>query len=264
MTDAEILRSDPDPRHLVQIAQRLAMSTEPDDQLELRNALLRSDLLTRLDEAERLRGDKRRLRLRRVLDKLRRNPAAAPTLAALCADAGFLSMPPRVDLLIEACSDLRPPPAESLRLWDLCSQPEDGYSFLTIQALCDNGTPQAVALLCAKLLDPAHPDDDKVVWMRTSVLTHRTDADLLGGMLGLLRSEQWPEVLKLTLVEALVDWQPEQWYPVHGCMYPPDWQTANARAVAALDAIAQHALQQPALEAHLRHKVKAMQAAVPR
>jgi hypothetical protein len=263
MSAIDVLRSDQDPRRLVHAAQELAVSPHQQDQAALFHLLTRTDLLQRLDDDERYEGDRRMLRLRRVIDRLRRNPAGHPTLAALSADPGFLAHPSRVDLLLVASADVRPPPAAVLRLWNQFCEPDDGFVFLTIQALADNGTPEAVQFLCSKLLDPAHPDEDKVIWMRSSILEHRTDAPLLAGLMGLLNGAL-PIPLKLSLVEALVDWRPEEWYPVHGCVMPPPWSTASPEAVVLLDGVAAYARDELIVSARIEDKIKTMLAALPR
>ena len=264
MTAVDVLRTEQDPRRLVHAAQELAVSPQQQDQVALFHLLTRTDLLQRLDDDERYEGDRRLLRLRRVIDRLRRNPAGHPTLAALCANPGFLAHPSRVDLLIVASADVRPPPAAVLRLWNQFCEPDDGFVFLTIQALADNGTPEAVQFLCSKLLDPAHPDDDKVIWMRSSILEHRTDAPLLAGLMGLVSSGALPIQLRLGLVEALVDWRPEEWYPVHGCVTPPPWSTASPEAVALLDAVAAYARDELIVPARIEEKIRMMLKALPR
>src|SRR5690349_18339748 len=144
MSAVDVLRTETDPRRLVHAAQELAVSTSVQDQSALYQFLTHTDLLQRLDDDERYEGDRRLLRVRRVIDRLRRNPAGHATLAALAADRTFLAHPSRIDLMILACADLRPPPAQALQLWDHFSQPEDGFGFLTIEAIVQNGTPPAI------------------------------------------------------------------------------------------------------------------------
>jgi hypothetical protein len=258
----DVLRTDQDPRRLVHAAQELAVSTQPQDQAALLQFLTASDLLGRLDDDARYLADRRTLRVRRVLDRLRRNPAGHGTLAALCADRTFLSHPSRIDLLIVACADVRPPPDTVLRLWNHFSQPDDGFGFLTIQALADNGTQPAILILRAKLLDPVHPDEDKIVWMRTSILAHRTDAPLLRGLQPFVQGGL-PEGLRLALIEALVDWRPEQWYSIHGYIRPPAWARASPDAAATLRAIAAHARTEPGVTERIRQRIDAMLQELP-
>jgi hypothetical protein len=263
MTAVDVLRSEQDARRLVHAAQELAVSTNQQDQITLFQFLTRTDLLQRLDDDERYLGDRRILRIRRVLDRLRRNPAGHATLAALSSDRGFLAHPSRVDLLIVATADLRPPPDSVLRLWDHFSQPDDGYVFLTIQALTDNGTRPAIELLKAKLFDPSHPDEDKIVWMRTSILAHRTDTPLLQ-VLHPLAQGALPVELRLALIEALVDWRPHEWYPIHGCVYPPAWTTASHESATILRAIAAYARDDLGVPRKIEDAIRAMLLALPK
>jgi hypothetical protein len=263
VTAVEVLRTEQDPRRLVHAAQELAVSAQPQDQAALFQFLTASDLLRRLDDDQRYLADRRTLRVRRVLDRLRRNPAGHSTLAALCADRSFLSHPSRIDLLIVACADVRPPPDTVLRLWNHFSQPDDGFGFLTIQALADNGTPPAINILRAKLLDPVHPDEDKVVWMRTAILAHRTDAPLLRGMQPLVQGGL-PDPLRLALIEALVDWRPEEWYSVHGHVRPPPWLRASPESAAILRAIGAQARGERGVTERIRQRIDAMLHELPR
>jgi hypothetical protein len=252
-----ILQESRDGKQLSNAAVTLARSSDSAAHQSLLGFLISSEFLLRLDSAEDYLGYPKRLRLRRVLDELARNPAPAghQTLARLARDPGFVSEPARVDLLVMACAVIKPAPPEVVKFWDAHCQPEDGYCHLTVQALVENGSPPALTLLAAKFTDSRFEDDDRLGWMRSSVLTHRNDPGLLTTCEQLLRGAL-AEPLKVGLVEALFDYKPAEWFAPATVLEPPPRSALAADARDTLTRIGRHALDKLALPADLAEKVK--------
>jgi hypothetical protein len=238
-----ILRRSTDQRALVTAALALARSQEPPDHAELVRALGDEQLLHRLDTDDEVRNLRYRLRVERVTEALAENraPSAHGALAALTSSSGFTREPRRVDALIRATAAVRPAPPPIVAFWDRYSQPEDGYGNVTIHAAIENGSPPAIALFERKMLDPGHPDDDKVAWLRGEVVPHRDDAPLLDGFDRLLASGL-PVRLKSEIVDVLFDYRPDEWYSEAAVMTPPDRTKASSASRAALRRVAERAL----------------------
>jgi hypothetical protein len=202
-----------DPKALVHAAQVLASSDDPLDHRALATAFADEGFLARLDDDGAYQGRINQLRVARVLRTLCKKVDAsrAAVLVGLTGSATFLAQDLRIDLLIKACASVRPSPPEIVAFWDAHCQPEDGFGNLTIAALIDNGSPPALELFVTKLLDAAHPEDDRVEWLRQNVLPHRHDVDLVRACRQVLARGLQPP-LDLALVQVIFDYRPEEWY----------------------------------------------------
>jgi hypothetical protein len=201
----------------------LARGDDPARHAELLEQLQTLAVLDALDsEADYVNASKFRLRVAQVLEALAQNPAPSARAAflALTTSEVFLAHDERTMSLVRASVSIRPAPPPLVAFWDRQCQPEDGFTPTTITVLIDNGSEAALALFEAKMLDPAHEDDDKIAWMRTRVLAHRNDLALLESCERLLVA--LPEHLQPLLVEALFDYRPEEWFrPAVGASAPP-------------------------------------------
>ncbi len=256
-TALQTLQSSRDSKKLVQAALSLANSRDATDQHALLDVLRSEDFLARLDSEEAYRGRAKRLRLWRILEALSKNPApgSQATLIALTQTPSFIKDATRVDLLIYASAVLRPPPPEVVRFWDVHSQPEDGFTPITIDAMVKNGSEPALALFEKKLAGPAHEDEDKTDWLLSSVLVHRNDVALLQSCERLLAAGL-PEALRLTLVSVLFDYRPQEWYTPASLFTPPDRHQASQAALTVLHRIGEYALAKVPLTPDLRKVVK--------
>jgi hypothetical protein len=161
----------------------------------------------------------------------------------------------RADLLIEACAVIRPAPPEVVRFWDNHSQPDDGFSHLTIKAVVDNGSAPALVLLEKKMADSKHSEEDKTAWMRSRILTHRNDLPLLQTCERLLTAGL-PAGLRPSLVEVLFDYRPAEWFSPAASFNPPDRRQASPEALAQLRKIGQLALKTVPLTERLKEMVE--------
>ena len=207
------------------------------------------DFLDSLDTAaEYQMASKFRLHVAQVLEAVGKNPAqtARHILVELTASEVFLANEDRILALIRAAAYVRPPPPPLIELWDRYSQPDDGFTPTTIPVLVDNGHPDALALLEQKLVDPSHDDGVKLAWMRTCILAHRNDVPLLVTCQSLLGATL-PVPLRPSLVEALFDYRPGEWYRPTSKHSAPRLDTASDEALVEIEKIGQLALETVAL-----------------
>ncbi len=244
-------------KDLLSTARKLAQSDRPADHNELRKLLSSVQFLARLDGPERYQGAPEKLQLSEVLRELsaNRNPSAEAVLIALTRAPGFLAEPLRVELLILACVSLRPAPPAVIRFWDRHWVSDDGYSYVTAAAVCDNGSAPALALLEKKLADRSHADDDKRVWLVTGILMHRNEEAMLDSCERLLLVGL-PKRLRPQLVEVLFDYRPTEWFRPATVLVPPERKLASAAARARLRRIGEYALQSVALSEQQQQVVR--------
>ncbi len=221
--EQQTIAQSTDPKALVHAAQVLASSDDPLDHQALGAALVDADFLARLDDDAAYHDRLNKLRVARVLRTLGKHLDASRSavLVGLTGAPVFLAQDLRVDMLIKVSASLRPPPPEMVAFWDAHCQPEDGFGNLTIAALIENGAPPALDLFVTKLLDPAHPEDDKLEWLRQNVLPHRQDVDLLRACREALARGLNPS-LALALVQVIFDYRPEEWYRPATVQVPPE------------------------------------------
>jgi len=255
---SSILDNSNNPKQLTQAAVTLARSNSSTDRAQVLARLHSSEFLLRMDSAEAYRGDPKRLNLWRVLDELARGKPETghATLIELTRDASFISQPARVYLLIPACAAIRPAPPAVVKFWDAHCLPEDGFCNVTVDAIVENGSPPAIALLAAKLRDGRFEEEDRINWMRSSILTHRNDAPLLAACEELLK-HGLSDSLRLALAEALFDFKPEEWFRPATVLNPPPRAAIGPEARATLDRIGEFVLANLKLSGGLAAKIRA-------
>jgi hypothetical protein len=240
---ADSPKSTPEQDKLLDTGLPLARSQDAADHAALLKMLTDASFLDRLDTPAEVLNLRYRIRIERIIQVLAANPSpsARAALVSLSTSAAFKKEDRRTDALIRASAVVRPPPAPLVQFWDAHSQPSDGFTNLTIVALIDNGTPDAIALFERKLADPGHDEEDKANWLHCDVLTHRNDEPLLLGCERLVAGPLAPEI-KSALVDSLFDYRPDEWYGEVRVFTPPDRAKATPAARATLDRIARHVL----------------------
>ncbi|MEJ7712146.1 MAG: hypothetical protein WKF84_20370 [Pyrinomonadaceae bacterium] len=157
----QVLETSKDSKELMRAALALARGQQPTDHDALLKHLRTQSFLSRLDSKDDYAAAAgKRLRISRVLEALGKNssPSAHQTIVDLAQDRVFLEEDERVVALIESSTEVRPPPPELVRFWDAHSQPDDGFTPVTITTLVDNGTAPALGLLEKKMGDSRHED----------------------------------------------------------------------------------------------------------
>lgn len=228
--DPSVLKTSKDPQVLLRAALDCAAGPNPDDLKALGEALSSPAFLTRLDSKDEYLGPTQKLRLARVLDALMDNPAGHDVLVGLTVKPAFTALEQRRDLLIRALAAVRPAPDAAIRFWERNSTPGAPYLQVTIDALADNLSEPALALLEKKFADPRFEEEDKIAWMRDPVLRHRADVRMLRTCERMLAGSL-PPALRPELVEALCDYKRE-WYLSEKPPLPPppDAYAPEARA----------------------------------
>jgi hypothetical protein len=256
----QTLRASSDPKALKTAAEHLAASSQPEDHAALKPFLTDLAFLGRLNspkDYDRLRP--KHLRLWWILDVLSRNttPSAHRVLIELTTAPAYNNdrMPSTADLLIQACARIRPAPPEVVTYWDRHCRPDDGYAPLTIEALLENSSPPALALLEKKMAEPGHEDKTKVAWMRKSILPRRNDLAVLQSCHRMLTGTL-PPSLRPALVETLFDYRPDEWYTARSPVAQPPRHLMTAPARDELRKIGEFALNKMRLKEELRKKVE--------
>ena len=256
----QILGSSSDPKALKTAAEHLAASRQPEDHAALKPFLADPAFLGRLNspnDYDRLRP--KHLRLWWILDVLSRNiaPSAHRVLVELTAMPAYNDdeKPSCADLLIQACARIRPAPPEVVAYWDRHCRPDDGYASLTIEALLENSSPPALALLEKKMAEPGHEDDTKMTWMHKSILPRRNDLAVLQCCYRMLTGTL-PSSLRSALVETLFDYRPNEWYTARSPVARPPRHLMTDPAKDELRKIGEFALKKMNLKEDLRKKVK--------
>jgi hypothetical protein len=219
-----------------------------------------ASFLNRLDtEKETIASRPKHLRIAKVIKTLMNNPApvSKPTLLGLTKGGDFVALEPRQQLLIHALVVIRPAAPEAVQYWDSHSQPESIFADRTINAICDNGTEPALALLEKKLADPGFDLDDRIMWMRYPILVHRNDPPLLAVCERMI-TRTLPMELRPYLVEALCDYR-RDWYLSCLPPKPPPRALASPEARQHLRTICRYAREHLKLSASLELAVKTTQ-----
>lgn len=249
------------PDQLVATATELAAAQETARHETLRAGLGSEAVLLRFNSSSeyvRLRPDQ--LRLAGVMKVLGTNAAAAATdtLSALAASPVFLAEEARQDLLLRALAVRRPASPAVVKFFGQQSTAEATHLHLAIDALLGNGDPALIALLESRIIAGVYEPEDLGGWMRDGFLRHRQDVALLEACERLLRGDQLSGELKVSLVEALFDYRPEEWYPPDSPVpKPPDRSQASPTARAVLLRIGAWSAGQPNLPAGLKARVAA-------
>lgn len=253
----QILQSSKNPKELSPPACELARSEDKKDQEALAKFLRSSDFLYRLDTPEDYANASARPRIGRVLKMLHdnRSPAARETLLALTKDPTFLKEMRRVDELIRVTDQIRPAPPDLVKFWDKYSQPFDSFAPATVDVLCENASRPALDLLEKKMADPAHEEDERISWMRTSILPRRNSLAIIECSERML-SGSLPESLRPALVEVLFDYKPDEWYTPAVNVSPPDRSHLGPSGRVALRRVGEYVLKNVKLSREQRDAVE--------
>lgn len=233
-----------------------AASTNPTDHKKLIEALSSKDFLFRLDT----RDDYRRksvseLRLAKLFQAMKENGSLAmrETLLTLARTNKPGDCDACDELLILTLATMRPATPEVIRFYTVHSDVESIQLSFVIDALCENASAPAIALLEKRLSEAKYPPEMKISWMRQSLLRHRRNATLLAGADRLLTSSL-PKNLRPSLVEALFDYRPGEWYRERNPP-TPDVQPLTPEAKRLLQKIGAFALKKITLNATQRNAI---------
>lgn len=253
--------SSQNPDSLLQEMQKLAASTNPQDQKKLLEFLSSIEAIYRLDPREdHIRKPVNKLRLAQLYQTIRGNDSAPmrETLAALVRSGKPINCDACDTMLIKALAIVRPPTAEVLKFWETHSDPDSVHIKFVIDALADNGTAPAIGLLEKRMVDATIAPEQKIAWMHEAILQHRRNPVLLASLDRILTTTL-PKQLRPHLVESLFDYRPQDWYRVDANVPTPDSQPLTSEARRLLKKIGTTALKKVSLNASQRQAVtKAM------
>lgn len=181
--------------------------------------------------------------------------SAQDTFISLTTNEVFLADDDRALALVRASQHIHTPSQQLVKFWDSYSQPDDGFTPITIKVLLANGNAEAISLLEKKFTDTTHDDAEKIAWMRMDILRHRNDLLVLQACQRLLEGKL-AESLRSDLVDVLFDYKPQHWYRPAVHASPPELNTASQAALDALHTLAIYSLNRINLSQEQRTAVK--------
>lgn len=210
----QILQTSDDAAEMVQAAVTLAREGQPDDHDALFGLLRSPEFLARLDDEEDYEEMAVQLRVGRVLDAFSENrtPSARKVLVKLTQEQPFLDHSRRVEALIAACANLRPPGPRVVAFWARYAKPEDPLATFAVAATVTNGDAEALDLMEKCMTHPGFDADTKIAWMQMCIFSSRNDLPLLQSC-GRLLGGGLPVDLRDDLVEVLFATSSEEWFP---------------------------------------------------
>ena len=253
----QMLKTGADRATLKRAGMQFAASTNQPDLDTLFEQLCSPAFFPRLDDDNAYGSAYSNLRLGQIIKTLMDN-ASRPSQEIrlkLTVDPVFNAHVFRMLLLLRALVPIRPSPPQAVAYWDKLSQHESPLLQDVGQAIIENQSAPALALLEKKLADPGHDFEQRITILRNYLLPMRNDQPLLEMAERVLRSNS-PSDLKFALLEVLFDYKPTQWY--RGCEVPkpPPRLAASPAAKDVIRRIVQHAVASlvppPSVEGQLR------------
>ena len=170
--------------------------------------------------------DPRSLNLAEVLRVLSENDADAAfrQLIGLTESPLYENKDARILLLIEAMGNLKQIDERAVSYWRKYGAPGSIFTIIVVDATARQGGPEAARVFGEILLDADHRDQDKIAWLRRSLVPHRNQIGLLSEARNWVLDDRLSSEVQAALVEALFDYRPEEWYPP-GVAYPPPEQS---------------------------------------
>lgn len=222
----------PPPGAFARGIQEKAGSRSPDDLREVSRALTSARDLLRLNTAQEyadLPPDK--LALQAILARLGGNPseAARAAIAALCTSKEFLAEQARIECLLLALPKVRPLPETALPLLRKSVNPTSESMEIAIAVIFAIGEKSTLDIFAAQVLGGRHDSVLLQSWMRDPLLRHRRDPAVLQMCLDLLQQPKLDAELRNSLVEALFDYRPSEWYVSEGTPPKPPSSKSLAR-----------------------------------
>jgi len=151
-----------------------------------------------------------------VLRALAANPLGRAPFVALIKSKTWVEAPDRHDgsepptQLLRASGAIRPPPAEVIAFWKRHVGPDDGWVNVTVMALAENGSSEAIKLFDSLLRDPKHDVETRAAWLHSSFIAHRHEVLMLEMAASLLRAKL-PAPLATAIGEVVFDYR-QDWY----------------------------------------------------
>jgi len=264
--DLALLKTSTDRERLERAARDLAASADPAAIRGLGRMLAGRDLLARLDDLQDPSSKTRHLG--NVLAELARHPSAetGALAVALANSPDFLADDDRRIDLLPALAAVRPMTAAGADV--LRRAAAEGYVSTVIPLLAQNGSPQALALFEALVLQPGADVESRVADIHASIVPCRSDLGLLRSVEHMLSARDLDPRLAAALFESLFDDRSREWFgPARRPPTPPAWEAASTEAIAQalrVAALARRHRLPPPLAATVERAASSLRAALAR
>ncbi len=205
----------PPPSAYALSVNKKAGSKLPDDLQEVGRALTSEQDLLRLNTTQEYAElPPEKLAVHTILTHLSGNPSptAPETIASLCVSKEFLAEQARVECLLLVLPKVRPLPEKAIPFLRKSAEPESDSLEIAIRALFEIGEKSTLEIFAAQVLNGRQDPVLVQGWMRDPLLRHRRDPAVLQMCLDLLQQPKFDANLKNSLVEALFDYRPAEWY----------------------------------------------------
>lgn len=228
-TAIEVLRDSSDPAALTKAAQELAISKDAPSLESLRAALESPKFLDTIDAPVKPPASRLGMKLWKILRSLSDNPdpKARGVIDWLTKSPAYQKHVARVDLLLEATQEVRPPSTDVVNYWKAYAGANDLHAPVLQRILLVNGSPEALAIFRGMMANGGFPPERRINWIRAGVPRYRNDASYLAMVKSLVEDKLVAPEVRLGAVEAVFDWD-EEWGPIHG----PNVYTPPLRALA--------------------------------
>jgi hypothetical protein len=249
------LAKERDPARLEAASVAVASSDNPQAIQKLAVHLGTRSFLRRLDPDKKGQSDMDRLM--RVFAVLAEHPSAATEelCVGLARNTEFLSLPARLNLLLNALAAVRPISSRAAAIFRETSH--SGFFAVNGPLLARNASPLALAVLEELMSDDTLDIRDRVDVAHRSLLPMRTNAAVVDMSARLTASRVVASPVRMAIAESLFDYQPAQWFAV--AMHqptPPPWSSADQTARSALTSLGKRLLSEPDIPANLRGAIQ--------
>jgi hypothetical protein len=249
------LATERDPARLEATSVAVASSGNPQAIQRLAAHLGTRSFLQRLDPGKKGQSDIDRLM--HVFAALAAHPNAATEelCVGLARNAEFLSLPARLNLLLNALAAVRPTSSGAAAIFRESSH--SGCFDVNGPVLAHNASPLALAVLEELMSDETLDVQNRVDVAHRSLLPARTNPAVIEMCARVTASRSVASSVRMAIAESLFDYQPRQWFGV--AMHqptPPPWSSADQTARAALKSLGMRLLAQPDIPANLREAIQ--------
>jgi len=198
-------------RDLKNAASACAKSPLATDHQALQAKLVSPDFVARLDPDGASVWTK--LRLNKILNHLGNHPSSSAHQVLLAATKAppFQNDFLRIQAMIYALVPLKPPPPAAMEYWQTWGTPSSLIHYDVSEALCQNRSPEAMALMENRLLNPQFTDEDLLSWALGPVRSYRYEKEIIVATQN-VTDKGLPGPRLNPLVMVIFDDKPEKWF----------------------------------------------------
>jgi len=152
---------------------------------------------------------------------------------------------------------IQPAPDAAIAYWRMYAEPGGVLVYDVVEALCDNRSEPAIALLEQIFANRGHDRYEMQSWMREIILPIRDDLRLVL-MCEKLICQVLDGPLKIDLLEVMFDYQPDSWYIECEPPVPPTRIALDAAVRASLTNTGRFGLEMPELPSALSERIRSV------